>query len=239
MQNEQKTIPPFRPIISKPMLMLNFIFSLFWVCFVLFFVAGIMFLLFSSQEEIGLDLISSFFLFLIFFIALIGIIVLFLYSGKKMSSTIIIDEKGIRYLNKFNNRIVKDLPWSSFAKREKLEHVFEPPKYDVISKTPMKSFYDQFYWPVLIDNKETIHNDAFLGKHFFAMFYTNRTELIRTFLLGIAYYRPDITVHPIIFTNHYINPDNYSIDYRQQKRVRIMAVLFCIVILGIVYYLVD
>ncbi|KQO21338.1 hypothetical protein ASF10_14580 [Flavobacterium sp. Leaf82] len=239
MQSQQKIIPPFRAISSKPMLFLNFIFGLFWVFFVLFFVAGIVFMLFTSPEDIGLDVIASVFLFLIFFIALAGIVVLLVYSRKKMSTTTIIDEKGIRYLNKFNSKIVKEVPWSSFAKREKLEHVFEPPKYDVTSITPMKSFYDQFYWPVLIDDKVTVHNDAFLGRHFFAMFYANRLELIRTFMLGVAHYRPDITVDPIIFTNHYINPEDYSIDYRQQKRVRIMAAVFCIVVLGLIYYFVN
>ncbi|MCC9065297.1 hypothetical protein [Flavobacterium piscisymbiosum] len=155
-----------------------------------------------------------------------------------MSTSIIIDEKGILYFNKFNNRVVKDLQWSSFAKREKLAHVFEPPKYDVTSVTPMKSFYDQFYWPVLIDNTVTVHNDAFLGRHFFAMFYVNRLELIRTFLLGVAHYRPDITVDPIIFSNHYIDPENYNIDYRQRNLIRIMAALFCIVVFGLIYYLI-
>lgn len=156
-----------------------------------------------------------------------------------MSTTIIIDEKGIRYLNKFNNRVVKDLPWSNFTKREKMEHVFEAPKYDVTSIRPMKSFYDQFYWPVLIDNTVTVHNDAFLGKHFLAMFYANRLELIRAFLLGVAHYRPDITVDPIIFSNHYIDPENYNIDYRQQQRIRILSAVFCILILGLIFYFVD
>lgn len=239
MQTQQNSIPPFRAVSSKPMLLLNFIFGLFWMCFVLFFVAGIVFLLLSSQEEIGLDVIASIFLFLIFFIALVGVALLLIYSRKKMFTTTIIDEMGIRYLNKFNNRVVKEIPWSSFTKREKLEYVFKSPKYDVTSITPIKSFYDQFYWPVLIDNKITVHNDAFLGRHFFVMFYTNRLELIRTFLLGVAHYKPDITVDPVIFSNHYIDPENYNIDYRQQKRVRILSTVFCILVLGLIYYLVD
>ena len=239
MLSQQKSIPPFIAVSSKPILLLNFIFGLFWVCFVLFFVAGIVFLLFSPQEEIGLDVIVSVFLFLIFFIGLGGIALLLIYSRKKMSTTTIIDEKGIRYFNKFNKRVVKDLQWSSFAKREKLAHVFETPKYDVTSIRPMKSFYDQFYWSVLIVNTVTVHNDAFLGKHFLAMFYANRLELIRAFLLGVAHYRPDITVDPIIFSNHYIDPENYNIDYRQQQRIRILSAVFCILILGLIYYFVD
>jgi heme/copper-type cytochrome/quinol oxidase subunit 4 len=238
MQSQQNSIPPFRAVSSKPMLFLNFIFGLFWVCFVLFFITGIVFLLFSSSEEIGLNVIASVFLFFIFFIALSGIAVLLIYSRKKMSTTTIMDEKGIRYLNKFNNTIVKDLPWSSFVKKDKLEHVFESPKYDVTSITPMKSFFDQFYWPVLIDDKVTVHNDAFLGRHFFVMFYANRLELIRMFLLGVAHYRPDITVDPIVFSNHYIDPKTYIIDYRQQRRIGILGGLFCVIILVVVYYLV-
>lgn len=238
MKSQQKIIPLFRAISSKPIVLLNFIFSLFWIFFVFFFVSGIVFLLFSSSEDIGLDVIAFVFLFLIFFIALTSIAVLLVCSRKKMFTTTIIDEKGIRYLNRFNNRIVKDLPWSSFEKREKLQHIFEFPKYDVTSVTPMKSFFDQFYWPVLIDNKIRVHNDAFLGKHFFVMFYTNRLELIRTFLLGVAHYRPDITIDPIIFSDHYIDPKTYNIDYRKQRFNEIIAGLLLVFIFGIVYYLV-
>ncbi|KQB42256.1 hypothetical protein [Flavobacterium aquidurense] len=238
MQNQQKSIPPFKAVSSKPILWLNFVFGLFWVCFVLFFLAGIVFLLFSSSEDMGLDVIASVFLFLIFFIALSGIVIFLICSRKKMYTKTIIDEKGIRYLNTFNNNIVKDLPWNSFAKREMLEHVFEAPKYDVSSNTPMKSLFDQFYWPVLIDNKVKIHDDAFLGRHFFTMFYANRLELIRTFLLGVKHYRPDITVDPIIFTNHYINTENYSIDYSQRRNTGIIAGLLFVIILAGAYYLI-
>lgn len=237
-ENRKESLPAFRSITLKPILFLNLIFGLFWVSFALFFLVGILFVLFSFSKEVGLDVIASVFLFLIFFIALVGIVILLIYSRKKMSTTTIIDEKGICYLNTFNNRVVKDLPWSSFAKREKLEHVFEPPKYDVTSTRPIKSLYDQFYWPVLIDNKATVHNDAFLGRHFFVMFYANRLELIRTFLLGVAHYRPDITVDPIIFTNHYINHEDYSIDYRLRRKIIILGGLLCAFILVVVYYLI-
>lgn len=238
MQSHQNSIPPFRAVSSKPMLFLNFIFGLFWVCFALFFVAGIIFLLFSSQEEIGLDVIASVFLFLIFFIALSGIAVLLIYSRKKMSTTIIIDEKGIRYLNKFNNKIVKDLPWSSFVKRDKLEHYFEPPKYDITSTRPSKSFFEQFYWPVVVDNKVIAYSDAFTGKHFFVMLYANRPELIRAFLLGVKHYRPDITIDPIIFANNYIDPDSFVINHGLRRRLEIIGTLLFILILVLVYYLV-
>lgn len=123
METQQNSLPPFRSVSSKPFIILNFLFGLFSVFFALFFLVGIIFLLSSSSEEIGLDVMASVILFMIFFIALSGIVVLLIYSRKKMYTTTIIDEKGIRYLNKFNNSVVKELPWNSFAKREKIANV--------------------------------------------------------------------------------------------------------------------
>ncbi|MFH6991489.1 hypothetical protein [Flavobacterium sp. FlaQc-48] len=239
MQNQQKSIPPFRPISSKPMLLPNLILGLFWVSFALFFVGGIVFLATNSLEENGLDEIATGVLFFVFITVVLGIILLLMYSRKKMSTTTIIDEKGIRYLNTFKNRIVKDLPWSSFEKREKLEHYFEPPKYDITSTRPSKSFFEQFYWPVLVDNKVIAHNDAFTGKHFFVMLYANRPELIRTFLLGVKHYRPDITIDPIIFANNYIDPESFVINHGLRRRLEIIGTLLFILILVIVYYFVE
>jgi hypothetical protein len=69
----------------------------------------------SSPEDLGLNVIATVSLFFIFLIALSGIVALLIYSRKKMSTTTIIDERGIRYLNTFNKRVIKDLPWSSFV----------------------------------------------------------------------------------------------------------------------------
>lgn len=239
MQNQQKKLLlPFKTVSSKPIMFLDLIFGLFWVFFVLFFPGGIIFLATNSSEETGLDETGMIVLFFVFLFISLGIIVLLIYSSKKMHTTTIIDEKGIRYLNKFNGRIVKELPWNSFAKKEEFEYFFEAPKYDINSRTPMKSLFDQFSWPVLADGKVVIHIDAFLGKHFFAMFYVNRLELIRGFLLGIAHYRPDLTVDPLIFENHYIDQETYDIDYNQRKRIGIVVLLVCVFILVLLYFLI-
>jgi len=237
MQNSpQESLPPFRSNSSKPMRFLNLILGSFWVCLTLFLLAGFIFLLTSSLNETGLDEAGTIVMSLVFSIILLGIAILLIYSKNKMFTTTIIDEKGIHYFNKFNGRIVKKIPWNSFAKREKLKHYFEPPKYDVTSIRPSKSFYDQFYWPVMIDGKVIAHNDAFLGRHFFVMLYANRAELIRTFLLGIKHYRPDITIDPIIYTDHYINPKTFTIDKKQRLKVEIIGGLLCILIFALLCY---
>lgn len=238
MQNQQKSLPSFRPVSSKPLLFLNFIFGLFWISFALFFMGGIFFLTTNSPEETGLDQISTGVLFFVFIVVVLGIVLLLIYSGKKMSTTTVIDEKGIHYLNKFNNRIVKEIPWSSFAKREKLTHYFEPPKYDITSTRPSKSLFDQFYWPILVDHKVIVHNDAFTGKHFFVMLYANRQELLQAFLLGVKHYRPDITIDPIIFTDNYIDPESFVINHGLRRRIEIIGTLFFVLILLVVYYFV-
>lgn len=239
MQHQKKIIPAFKSLQSKPIIFLNVLFGSFWIFFVLFFLTGIIFVVFHSSEDLGLDDIASVTLFFIFFIALCGIIAVLIYSRKKMYTTTIIDEKGIRYLNKFNGKVVKELSWSSFAKRENTEQTFGAQKYDVSSNTPVKSLFDQFFWFIAVKGQVAIHTDAFLGKHFFAMFYANRTELIRTFLLGIAQYRPDINVDPAIFENHYINPETFEIDHKQRKRNLILGLLVMIVIMAGCYFLLS
>lgn len=239
MQNQiKKSLPPFKAVTSKPMVFINVLIGLFGVFFLLFFLAGIIFIMTNSSDETGLDEIATVAFFLIFLFALVSFSALLFYYKKRMYTTTIIDEKGIRYLNKFSNAIVKDLPWNCFAKKEKVEYILESPKYDVNSNTPMKAVFDQFYWPVLINNKVIVHNDAFLGKHFFSMIYSNRLELIRAFVLGTAYYRPDISIDPAIFVKHYIDPENYVINYRQRRQIQFFGFLFCVLILVILYFVV-
>lgn len=239
MQNQkEKILPPFRPVSSKPILFLNIILGLFWVLFTLFFLGGIIFLAVNSREEIGLDEKGILALLCVFSLIVLGLVALVIYSRKKTYTTIIIDEKGIRYLNVFNNKVRKEIRWSDFAKREKVTYMVEPPKFDVGYIRQSKSFFDQFFWPVLLNGKVEIHSDFFLGKHFFVMFYSNRLELIKTFLLGLAHYRSDITINPEIFSNHYIDSENYVVNYRQQRRVEIIGGLICAVIFAIIYLLV-
>lgn len=237
-EKKKENLPPFENVASIPMAFLNFIVGSFGVLFLLFFLAGMIYLVSNSFDETGLDEIANVALFLIFLFALVSFLALLFYYRKRMYTTTIIDEKGVRYLNRFNNTIVKDFPWSSFAKKENVVYVLEPPKYDVNSSTPMKSLFDQFYWPVLVNGKVIVNSDAFLGKHFFCMFYSNRLGLIRTFVLGIAHYRSDITIDPAIFVKHYIDPETYIINYRQRKQIQFFGVLFCVVILVILYFLV-
>lgn len=240
MQNQQKKIlPPFRSINSKPMFFLNLIFGLFWVSFTLFFLGGMIFLIVNTREETGLEEIGTVVLFLVFFSIVLGVIVLYVCSRKKMFTSIIIDEKGIRYLNTFNNKLTKEIRWSNFAKRQKMTYVLEPPKFDVTYIRQSKSFFDQLFWPVLINDRVEIHSDIFLGKHFFVMFYSNRLELIKTFLLGLAHYRSDITINPEIFKNHYIDPENYTINHKRRNLETALGILFTVLILLLIYFLVN
>ena len=128
--------------------------------------------------------------------------------------------------------------FNNTASLEFVSYVLEPPKYDINSNMPLKAVFDQFYWPVLINDKVIVHNDAFLGKHFFAMIYSNRLELIRAFVLGTAHYRPDITIDPAIFVKHYIDRENYVINYRQRRQIQFFGFLFCVLILVILYFVV-
>jgi hypothetical protein len=240
MQNQiKKSLPPFKSITSKPILFLDALLGVFVISFLFFFLAGAIYFATHSYEESGLDEIASAFAFLLFLFGFVSFAGLAFYYRKTRYTTTIIDEKGIRYVNKFNGNIVKDLSWDSFAKKENFEYFFETPKYDINSRTPHKSVIDQFSWPVLLENKVVIHTDTFMGKHFFGAFYSNRTELIRAFLLGVVHFRSDLTIDPAIFAAHYINPENFEINYRQRRQIQFFGFLFCVVILVILYFVVN
>lgn len=240
MQNQiKKTLPPFRSINSKPILFLDALLGLFVISFLLFFLAGAIYFPTHSFEESRLDEIASTFAFLLFLFGFVSFAGLAFYYRKTRYTTTIIDERGIRFVNKFNGNIVKDLQWNSFAKKESFDFFFEVPKYDINSRTPYKSVVDQFSWLVLVDNKVVIHNDTFMGKHFFGVFYSNRTELIRSFLLGVVHFRSDLTIDPAIFAAHYINPENFEIDYKQRDRILIFGLLFMVLIFAVVYFFVN
>lgn len=50
------------------------------------------------------------------------------------------------------------------------------------------------------------------------MIYSNKLELTRALLLGLAHYRADLKVHPKVFSLYYINPDSFEIDYEKRRK---------------------
>lgn len=80
-----------------------------------------------------------------------------------------------------------------------------------------KYSHEAFFWFILDNEKTEVHKEIFSGNHIFSMMYSNKLDLVRDLLLGLAHFRPDLKVHPKAFSLYYINPDNYTVQYEKRK----------------------
>lgn len=234
---EKKSLPEFEAISSAPDAAMNFLFIFLVFCLISIMpITSVVSIVISNNES--KDGYLTFYVVLFTVVIITVFMVALIYENRRAFTSTIIDEKGIRYYNKFKDVVVKDLPWSSFAKREELSYDPIYPRYDIRALRSYKSGFDQFLWGIMIDKKNTLHKDFFRGGHFFCMFYSNRIELIKTFLLGVAHYRPDLTVDPEIFPEHSIDPETYVIDYKQKSKIAIIGWFLVILTFVIVYFFV-
>lgn len=237
---EKNTLPHFEPISSAPDSAMNFLFISSMLSTILAVPVMSIFLIFNPNDK-SVDGYFIFYVILFNVVLIAVVIIVFIYENKRAFTDTIIDEKGIRYYNKFKGVVVKDLPWSSFVKSEKTSYDLIYPKYDIWSRTEgvvnRRSLFEKFFWRILVGKKIILHKDLFRGRHFFCMFYSNRLELIRTFLLGVSYYKSDLTVDPNVFREQYIDPETFVIDYKTKSRVSIIACFFAILIIIVIFFL--
>jgi len=235
--NNQRTILPFESVESKPSKALNYGYGIM-IVFTAIFVVSI---LFALPFLIGFDenvLVISLFLFL-------TIVLMALYLRKTMKhTTTIIDNLGIHYVNKFNNKVIKVILWNDFQKVEDFKGEItgvnsssdsDLLKYDVFSKMVGSGKYshEAFFWFVLASEKVEAHKETFSGNHIFSMIYKNKLELARGLLLGLAHFRPDLKVHPKTFGMYYVNPNNFEIEH-QRRREDINSATFVTVLVIVI-----
>lgn len=221
MNNQKRDLPPFSSVTSSPSKILNYGFGLLMLISFLL-VLGVFFaLLFFLPLEQNLIFIC--------FLLTLPITLQVVYLKKTMKcTTTVIDNQGIHYVNKFNDKVEKVIKWDSFEKIDDFKGTIKEIStssdsdllnYDVFAKMVGSGKYshETFFWFVSINGNVEVHKELFSGNHIFSMFYTNRLELVRGLLLGLSHFRPEIKIHPKAYNMYYINPGSFVIEYEKRK----------------------
>lgn len=243
----KNSLPPFRTVRSVSNTFWDFITGIFVLGLALAGVCLIVYLitelctepLLSEKEILGI---------IVLVLSVAGAIGFFIYKvvyerGKRYTTTII-DEKGVYYFNRFNNTIVNELLWSQFTERPlgKQKGIYIA-KFDIdcLSYNSRGARSEggsitKLFWRIKVNGKEIIHSEYFTSSHLFGGIYTNRGELIRAFLLGLAHYRPDLTINPWIFIANSINNKDYTF-YPKSVFFDVLLVLFYVLLVLFITFL--
>ncbi len=225
-----RNLPPFKKITSIPSKYANYFFGLSALLPVFMLLVLLVVIPFSFT----VDLCMFYFLSAI----LVFLIVLFFDLKRKIAgtTTIIIDDIGIHYINKFRNQIVVEILWKNFINSQEFFVIFRDTisnyksnlNYDIYVKEigSYKFHQPAIFFSVLVEGKVINCKETFFGEHIFSKFYSNRAELIRAFLLGLSHFRPDITIHSDVFNTFNINTDNFRIE---QPKPNVAALIFTII----------
>ncbi|WP_343617561.1 hypothetical protein [Flavobacterium sp.] len=221
MNNHRTNLPPFEPVTSKPSKAFNYGYGISIVFSAVVIVSILIALPFLLDFDESVLIISI--------LLILTIVLMVVYVRKTMKhTTIIIDNSGIHYINKYNDKVEKTTLWNNFQKIEEFKgkingvNSFSDAdllQCDVFAKMVGSGKYshEAFFWFILENEKVEVHKETFSGNHIFSMMYSNKLELVRSLLLGLVHFRPDLKVHSKAFSLYYINPENYNIEYEKRK----------------------
>lgn len=241
MNNQRTNLPPFEITTSKP----SKIFNLGYGITMAFSFVMVVFLLFTLPFLIGFDegvlLISL--------LLILAIVLMVFYFKKTMKHTAtVIDDLGIHYINRFSNKVVKVILWNDFQKggdfKGEITGISTSSDADLLHCDVFAKLIDSgkysheaFFWFILKNRKIEAYKETFSGNHIFSMMYSNRLELVRGVLLGLAHFRPDLKVHSKAFSLYYINPDSYAVEYGKRKGDINFAVFIIIMVIIIIAFI--
>lgn len=247
MSQYKNSLPPFRAVRSVSNTFWDFTTGIFVLALALAGACLIVYLmielytepLLSGKETLGLIVLA---------VSIAGAIGFFIYKvvyeRRKRYTNTIIDEEGVYYFNRFNNTIVNELLWSEFTERPlgKQKGIYIA-KFDIdcLSYNSRGGRSEggsitKLFWRIKVNEKEIIHSEFFTSSHLFGGIYTNRADLIRAFLLGLAHYRPELTINPWIFTANSINIKDYTF-YPKSLLINALTVLFFVLLMLFITFL--
>lgn len=243
----KKSLPPFRAVRSISNTYWDFTTGVFFIalvfggaCLIIYLIAE----LFTESSMSGKEILGLIVLVLLIAGAIGFFMYKVVYERRKRYTTTIIDEKGIHYFNRFNNSVVNELLWSQFTERPlgKQKGLYIA-KFDVdcLSYNSRGARSEggsvtKLFWRVIVNEKEIIHSEYFTSSHLFGGIYTNRGDLIRAFLLGLAHHRPDLTINPWIFIANSINKKDYTF-YPKSVFFDVLLVLFYVLLVLFILFL--
>lgn len=226
------SLPSFEPIASRPAKLLNFSVGVLLLLPIVF----LFFAVFTFLQED--NIVAALCLFILLFITVILIAVHSINVWKRIYTTIIIDEKGLRFLNKFNNKVVKEISWKSFVKRKRLATDFEN-LFDITTELPHKGIYACFVFYLLVGKETVRHTEIFHSNHIFCALYSNRLKLIRSFLLGLRHFRSDLFIDPKIFDDHFIDQETFIINYKKRAKLFVLISTLILLLTIFIWFLID
>jgi len=215
--------PIFRPIESKEVPYLK-VWMFSSVISLLIILIGYLLLLFHT------NCLSSVPLYIIVLAMILAIIPLnfllcaidryFLKRSKKQYNKVLIDHKGITFLNTYNQIIIAKILWNNIQRRY-------DQKYDIellISGGRYLTFY--FIWSLRPTYDAKI--PLWSAQKFASMFskFTNAHELTRTLISGIVTFRPDIRIDSEVYTIYKIDPVTLEKDYALIKQMKSLEFKF-------------
>ncbi|MCT2562121.1 hypothetical protein [Chryseobacterium herbae] len=225
-------LPPFKACQSKPNIVAKGIIISFFIGLsllsVIFLGCSITWLLTPDNDETILIKIVI----VLMLLVLTGLpIFLSFYFWKPSGYTgIIVDETGITHYYRDKKHIVKQLPWSIFLKNPDEES--GQAVYD-INELSHSSTGKALQWWEVKDGNTDKQSYSFVGENHF---FLNRFSLVSTFLLGIAHFRPDLNVNPNVFSEFYIDSNEYVFQKKKYIKDIIMGLLILVVIAVIIYF---
>lgn len=236
----QQNLPPFKPITSITSKLTSYGYALLVMCSLIISLGFFIILFFISiNEEV---------LFTFIFMGISLFLVNYFYIRNTLSyTTVTIDQKGIQYFNKFKGQIIEEIHWEDFESIDKFEgsvyflnrrtdsNYFN---YDVASQVVNNKGALRFYWFTQKNGRVLLHKETFQGKHIFNMFYSNRLELVRSLLLGLRHFRPDIRIHPHAYGLYFINPETFEIDYAKRDNAMVLAFLILLIVGLVLFFII-
>jgi hypothetical protein len=160
------------------------------------------------------------------------------YYLKKSTSQytkVIINNTGITFSNHYNETIIAKILWENIQPR-----VNE--KYDIDYLLRSRSIYNiYFLWSLKESSNSKIPHWS--ANKFALMFvkFTNKADLLKAFLSGIATFRPEITINPLLYGLYRLNPINLEVDkigIKKENKMIFLIILFSILLSLIITFLI-
>lgn len=226
-KSKKNSLPPFEPITSIPLTVINYSIGGLFILPLVLLVASV-FVFLNENNVLAAVCIT-----ILLLVTTIFIIVHAVDVWKRIYTAMSIDEKGIHYYNKFNKKVVKTIAWKNFVKKKTYTPGFGNDLYDITIEYPLRGIRAYFCFYILVNKEEVMIKEIFQGNHIFYAFYYNRIQLIRTFLLGVKHFKPELKISPIVFIKHFIDPETFVIQYGKRRLLffysTLLVVLFSLI----------
>ena len=223
---KKSLLPPFLAIKSEENKVLSILISAgiaLWVAATFCVLLGAVYVLFKdANTPVALKIV----------LLLIGLLMngIWIYLWKRSALTrytnVTINEQGVFYYNRYTDKPVREVRWQDFRTSPDPAEL-----HDTINKVePLKSSPYLLWWEAGAEGKTVGRQETFRMGHFYPAVFKNRGELIAGLLLGLAHFRPELTIDKNIFSAFYIDEQEYVFKKAEQVKTYILVIVFCVIV---------